>query len=390
VGSDAAVTGRSLRRQPPAGAPLRLDALLAVGRTRDPARVLVEGLRARLDERPVALYASGREALRVALARLARERAREEVLVPGYTCWSVPAAAVAAGLRVRVVDVTPFGQLDLDALRAAPLERAAALVLANLFGFAEPLAELAPILEGAGVALVDDAAQALGARSAEGPAGARGALGVLSFGRGKPLSGLGGGALVGSAGDGPPPAPPRRAGALARALAYDVALAPSVFRWLAEIPGLHVGETIFDPSFRRGPIDGASVCLAAAALAGFDDAARARGARALALARRIESETRFAPLRPRGEATGVYPRLALLAPTAAARAAALAALRAWGATAQYPAALDGVTGLRPHLAGPPHCPGARSLAERILTLPTHGGLHGQGVLRVLATLRSCA
>jgi dTDP-4-amino-4,6-dideoxygalactose transaminase len=380
----------SLARQTPGGGPIGLGELWALSRERDPERALADGLARRLGRAPIGFHASGREALRVALARLAKERGRDEVLLPAYTCYSVPAAALAAGLRVRLVDVGPTGRVDLDALRAAPLERAAALVVTNLFGVPEPVGEARALLRAAGAALVDDAAQALGARAPEGPAGARGDLGVLSFGRGKPLSGLGGGALVGAGETGEAPSRPRRGAALARALAYDVARAPLVFRWLALVPALHVGETVLDPAFARGPIDGSALCLAAAALARFDEDTRARVERATALAGRIEAETSFAPIRPDAGSTGVFPRLALLAPSPPARDAALAALRDLGATTLYPASLDALPALRPQLAGAPSCPGARALCARLLTLPTHAGLRGARRRRVLEALAAAA
>ncbi|HJW13354.1 MAG TPA: universal stress protein, partial [Thermoanaerobaculia bacterium] len=113
--------------------------------------------------------------------------------------------------------------VDPKALDALPLERAAALVVANLFGVAEPVRALRERLAPAGVALIDDAAQSLGAHTPEGPVGARGDLGILSFGRGKPLGALGGGAIVWTSGRRAESAPvrPRRVLALARALAYE-------------------------------------------------------------------------------------------------------------------------------------------------------------------------
>jgi dTDP-4-amino-4,6-dideoxygalactose transaminase len=382
----------SLSRLPPAGSPIPAAELWALARGRDPERALREGLRALLGPLPVALCASGREALRLGLALLAKRSGREEVLVPAYTCYSVPAAVVAAGLRVRLVDVTPAGQVDREALRALPRERAAALVVTNLFGNPEPVDALRAELRADGVALVDDAAQALGARSPEGAPGTRGDLGLLSFGRGKPLSALGGGALVGTEEGALEPAlpAPRRSGALARALAYDLALRPAVFRWLAAIPALHVGETRFDPAFRRGGIDGASLCLAAAALPRFAAETEARRERALALAARLEAETRFVPLRAAPDAAGVYPRLAVRAPSPAAREAALLALRDAGASVFYPASLDAVEPLRPFLAGDAPCPGARELAARLLTLPTHAGLRPARARRVASALRALA
>ena len=132
----------------------------------------------------------------MAFSQLAALSDRDEIWVPGYTCFSIPAAAVAAGLRVRLVEIGLDGRIDPNALARMPLERAAALVVSNLFGVPEPVARLREITNSRGVALVDDAAQSLGARSAEGPVGTRGEVGILSFGRGKPLSALGGGALA--------------------------------------------------------------------------------------------------------------------------------------------------------------------------------------------------
>lgn len=377
-----------LLRWPPAGAAVSRVDLWTAWRGRDPARELTAGLQRRLGGAPLTLHASGREALRVALVRLAAQRGRSELLVPAYACYSVPAAGVAAGLHVRLVDVTPEGRVDPKALARLPLERAAALVVNNLFGVPEPLGDLRAALAGSGVALIDDAAQALGARDADGPVGARGEVGVLSFGRGKPLSGLGGGAALWSGLSGPPgtASRPRPGIAVTRGLAYDVARRPAVFRWLAAVPALAIGQTHFDPGFRRGAIDGASLCLAAAALRHLEADGRAREARALALGREISGASGFVPLLAARDAAGVYPRLALVAPDAGSRKNALGALRDLGATAMYPDSLDRVAPLAPHRADRDPCPQARDLAARLLTLPTFREIRGARRARTLETL----
>lgn len=378
----------ALRRWPPGGEAFGPAALWTALRARDPEALLVEALRAALGGARPTLHASGREAMRVAVERLAKERGRDEILVPAYTCFSVPSSVVAAGLRVRLVDVTLEGRIDAACLEALPLGRAAALVVCNLFGVPEPIAALRERLAKAGVAVIDDAAQALGARTPEGPVGSRGDLGILSFGRGKPLCALGGGAIVWRGPQGPEPrgAQPHRGVALARALAYDLALQPAVFRWLASIPALGIGETHFDPGFPRGPIDGASLCLAAAAVRALERQGRERADRAQALAEEIAARSAFVPLRPDPGSSAVYPRLAVVAPRAEARDAALATLRDLGATGMYPSSLDRVEALRPHVAGDPACKAARELAARLLTLPTHRELRGAARERVLETL----
>ncbi len=371
----------ALGRLPAAGLPVTAPQLALLARERDPAARLRHGLAERLGGGALRLFASGREALRALFASAAATSGRGEVVIGAYTCFSVPAAAGAAGLRVRLVDVDEAGQLDREALARLPLERAAALVVSNLFGVAEPVAPVLALARAAGCLVIDDAAQALGARGPDGPAGGRGDAGVLSFGRGKPLSGLGGGAclLRSWPAELPEPGAPGRARwrAIARAAAYDLALHPLVFRALAAIPALGIGETRFDAGFRRGAIDAASLMLAAVALPELEAAARRREGAALALVRALEGLP-LEPLLPAPGQRGVFPRLFARATDASARQAALEALARVGAGASgfYPTALDALPALRPQLVEPGDYPGARDLASRLLSLPTHGGLRG--------------
>jgi dTDP-4-amino-4,6-dideoxygalactose transaminase len=385
--------------RPPGGERVSARAIAAAWRARGAGAALAAALRARLGVEHVELTTSGREALRITLARLAARRGRSEVVLPAYTCWSVAASAVAAGLRVRLVDVDERGRIDLAALATLPLERAAAVVACNLFGVLEPLAPLRAVAQPAGCALIDDAAQGLGLADDDGPAGARGDAGILSFGRGKPVGALGGGALVSRAArtlDSDPPepalpardAPSGRVAAALRALAWDAALSPRVFALLARLPFLHIGETAFDPGFARGSMDPGAQRLALALLPELDAQARARAAHATALVEAVRAETRFEVLGPAPGSAAPYPRLVLRAPSPAVRDRARAALLPRGATGLYPSALDAIEALAPHLAGPARCAGARSLAERVLTLPlaaTHSAAETSAIVVALRT-----
>ena len=143
-----------------------------------------------------------------ALRRLARPGA-DEVIVPAYTCYSVPASIVKAGLRPRLVDVDP-DTLDYDraALDAADTSRVLAIVATNLYGIPNDLPHLVAFGRARGVFVVDDAAQAMGATSSGRPAGTWGDAGLFSLDKGKNVSAIDGGVLV--TGD------DRIAGALAR------------------------------------------------------------------------------------------------------------------------------------------------------------------------------
>ena len=331
--------------------------------------------------------------MRFALAHCAAASGRREVVLPAYCCYSLPASVVAAGLQVRLVDVDDSGRIDPTALASLPLESVAVIVVANLFGLADPMGEIRRMATESGVAVVDDAAQSLGARDGDGAVGARGEFGVLSFGRGKPLSALGGGGLVWNSIEerADPSAAAEsdaRLEALARGLVYDIARWPVVFRLLSAIPSLHIGETEYDPGFRQGSIDPAARCLAEVLIDSLDASNRERRERAERLAVMIREQTAFSPLTSVGEGVGIYPRLAVRAPEPAAREAALEAMRDLGATAMYPSAVDGIDGLGANLVGDAHCPGAHAFAARLLTLPTHSSLTPRRIDRLLDVLRS--
>ena len=60
------------------------------------------------------LLSSGKAALTFILEALREIRPeRDEVLIPAFTCYSVPSAIVRAGLRVRLCDINPE-TLDFD------------------------------------------------------------------------------------------------------------------------------------------------------------------------------------------------------------------------------------------------------------------------------------
>lgn len=373
-----------------------IPATTSLLRAGDPAleRRVTRMLQRRLRAAEVWLLASGREALRLALALLAERSGRDEVVLPAYTCWSVPAAAVAAGMRVRLVDVDARGRIDRRHLATLPLERAAAVVVSNLFGCAEPLRLVERLVRSRGVAVIDDAAQSLGAIGSDGAVGSRGACSVLSFGRGKPLQALGGGALVWHT------RPPRRSAAAAArprplsawALAqlWNAAVSPPAFSLIASVPGAGVGLTRFDPDFRRGPIRGAHLVLCAHALEHFEARTRRRAAVAATLAAGIHERTAFEPVTsPPGE-QAAHPRLAVLAPDRGHRDAALRELAGAGASGLYPASLDAIPALAESRVGSDAVPGARALAERVFTLPTHGSLDAAGWEKALAALERIA
>src|SRR2546427_8225151 len=69
------------------------------------SRRLEAQLREYFGAKHVFLVSSGRAALTLILLALRRMSDRSEVLLPAYTCFSVPAAVERAGLSVKLADV---------------------------------------------------------------------------------------------------------------------------------------------------------------------------------------------------------------------------------------------------------------------------------------------
>jgi len=146
--------------------------------------------------------ANGTDALTLALMSL-NLPAGAEVIVPAFTYVATLEAAALLGLRPVLVDVRPDTfNLDHAAVAAALTPRTGAVVAVHLFGQCADLEALRALATTAGVALIEDNAQALGAtfRFADGTAAAAGTVGdvgTTSFFPSKNLGALGdGGALL--------------------------------------------------------------------------------------------------------------------------------------------------------------------------------------------------
>jgi len=145
--------------------------------------------------------ANGTDALTLALLSLGLPPGAE-VIVPAFTYVATLEAAALLGLRPVLADVQPDTfNLDPAAVRAALTPRTGAVIAVHLFGQCADLEELMVICQAAGVALIEDNAQALGATftfasGATVYAGTVGEVGTTSFFPSKNLGCLGdGGAL---------------------------------------------------------------------------------------------------------------------------------------------------------------------------------------------------
>jgi dTDP-4-amino-4,6-dideoxygalactose transaminase len=159
------------------------DALASGSLTLGPCGARLEELAGRELGRGTAAVSSGSSALEIALRIVGVEG--RTVLVPANTFFATAASAVRAGAMVDFVDMEPDGLgLDPDGLRAALTahEDVAAVVPVHLAGvLPDSLPEVLAICAERGVAVVEDAAHALGSSLGGRPAGTFGRLAAFSL-----------------------------------------------------------------------------------------------------------------------------------------------------------------------------------------------------------------
>ena len=141
--------------------------------------------------------ASGTDALLLALRALGVGPG-DEVVVPGNTFIATALAVSHAGATPVVADVREDDFcLDPAALEAAITPRTRAVVPVHLYGHPAPMGEIVAIARAHGLAVLEDACQAHGARWRGRPAGSLGDAAAFSFYPGKNLGAYGdGGAVV--------------------------------------------------------------------------------------------------------------------------------------------------------------------------------------------------
>lgn len=144
--------------------------------------------------------ASGSDALHLAL-RAVGVQPGDVVLTTAFSFFATAGAIVLAGARPEFVDVDP-ATLNLapkalaQALARPRTARIGAIVPVHLYGRMADMAAIGALAAERGIAVVEDAAQAIGAVAEGRPAGAWGAAGCFSFYPTKNLGAMGEGGLV--------------------------------------------------------------------------------------------------------------------------------------------------------------------------------------------------
>lgn len=261
--------GRTL---PPAAAPIRIGNIAAgfrgIIRGSKELSNFETQIKLYFDVNCCSLFSSGKAALTIILKALHKlSPHKNEVLIPAFTCYSVPSAIIRAGLKIRLCDLDSdtldfdFGKIDKIFQEKQTSSKILAVIPIHLFGFHADIPKLRACLYKTDTFIIEDAAQAMGSRYHGQKAGTIGDVGFFSLGRGKSLSTVEGGIAITNKND------------IAKALREQMNQAgeystinfvklviysfilvlftkPYLF-WLPKsLTFLGLGKTIFDPEFK--------------------------------------------------------------------------------------------------------------------------------------------
>jgi len=170
-------------------AALRAELMDAAGRVLDSARFIL-GPEGEALEQDLAKHvgvahaigvASGSDALRLALAAVGVGHG-DEVITTAFSFVASASTIVMAGATPVFVDIDPATfALEAEGVARAITPRTRAIVPVHLYGHAAAIDRIAELGRAHGVAVVEDAAQAIGATYAGRPLGAWGDAACLSF-----------------------------------------------------------------------------------------------------------------------------------------------------------------------------------------------------------------
>jgi perosamine synthetase len=366
---------------------------------------------------PYFLVSSGTAALYLSLQAIAYRSSRKQVILPAYTCPSLLAAVVKANLEPVLCDLKPNTfQIDPEQISAKLGENTLGIIAVHLFGLPENIAEIKKRVQDKHIAIIEDAAQAFGnsftsdmisklsGSTVSGTPheimfGSMGDIGIASFGRGKPLSLLEGGAVLVNNSDlreriktmhdliDGPVTVFSRLSYVAKLIVYSIFFHPSLFWIPANIPGLRIGETHFSLDFVMEKNNRIMISIGNIIAARLNEIRQTRLHVARIYRESLDwfrEDFAYIPECDDNDNHIALLRFPLIFKKKGRRDYVLGKLRAagLGATGMYPAPLNEISGTASHLPDSEVFPEAKSISERILTLPIHEYVNARDIQKI--------
>jgi perosamine synthetase len=344
------------------------------------------------------LINSGRAALTAILMALKQSDDRDEVIIPSYTCFSVPAAIVRAGLKIGLCDIE-LETLDFNygQLNEIISERTLAIVPCHLFGLVCDINRVIEIAKSRKVWVIEDAAQAMGAKLNGKYVGTIGDAGFFSLGRGKPMTTMGGGVIVTNNDQLKDKISSQidhlihnskfktqNLKFIMKSLAYSIFINPRLY-WIPErLPFSHLGETVYDPNFKISPFTIFQAQEGLIALRRLEEENALRYQKRKHYFKRLMGGNRIVSPKPLDSSSPIYLRYPILLKDKNQRDMIYQKLKIQGLGSHfmYPSSIGEIVGISSHLNLKSNQEVGRQVAERLLTFPTHAFLKEKEIRKI--------
>lgn len=385
------------RELPRAGTPLGWGDVAAFGSGEE----LEDAFARWLPARHVHIVSSGRAAQYLILKALRRLSTRTGVVIPAYTCPTVPLAVARAGLTVKLCDVSPqTGNLDPERLEETVTDETLAVIPVHMSGIPCDMAAILDIVRRCGAPVVEDCAQAAGATLNGQKVGTFGDYAFFSLARGKGFTAYEGGIIVCQS--------EKHAALIQEQIEQSVRLRPlSELVTVAKLLGMAL---FFHPRLywfmRALPLDWENEVysmdfplrgmgrfrkgVAQIVLGRLENTIEERKARTEYMQERLKGMDGIQLFRAPSGSCPAYPWLGILFKEPPSRDEAYRRLRAagLGPSRLFTRSLNYYGYLR-EIVPQERYPGAEYVAARLLTLPTHGYVRGEDMDRMINIVAEC-
>ena len=390
---------------PPAGNPISIfqvfQAMVAFIKSSE-KKAFYQAIKQYLGVKHCLLVSSGTVALWLILKAIKEIMPeKNEVIIPAYTCPSVAAATIRAGLKPILCDINlkDFG-FEIEELKKRINPKTLAIIIVHLFGFPSNIKAIKAISQPFNILIIEDAAQALGNSIINSPKeklGTLGDIGFYSFGRGKPLTLNHGGLIVTNNSylfeqilqvyqtiD--KPSLIENLLLLAKLYLYALFFHPLLY-WIPQsMPFLKLGETIFNPDFKIKKISPIAVALANRLIWLIEENKKIREKNTIFLLQKLNSVKNI----NLPNHSFPYLRFPLLVSSNTQRNRLLTYLKAQGLGAAifYPCPLNEQPGLKEYLQDNNTYTNAKKLSKTLITLPLHQKVSQKDLYKIINIIKS--
>jgi dTDP-4-amino-4,6-dideoxygalactose transaminase len=342
------------------------------------------------------LISSGKAALTVILNALRSLSSARRVVIPAYTCFSLPSSIIKAELQVTLcdIDASTLG-FDMAKLGQCLNQETLCVVPNHLFGIPSPIEEVKALCRPKGIFVVEDAAQAMGGTYQGKKLGTLGDVGFFSFGRGKNITCGSGGAIITNSDEVgqaikrqydllQTPSLQEQLRDLGQAILMSLFVHPALYWFPASLPFLNLGKTIF---YRDFPVKKLSRVKAGLLrrwkdqLKNSNDAHRSNSRAFRGCFAQSGLEIVDVP----------YLRLPILTESHEMRDRLyqLSRRRGLGLSVMYPCPINETEELRHAFQGQVF-PRAKAISDRLIALPTHSFVTPKDTERISALIREAS